>query len=44
MLNARKHIYEVGCKYLKIYQLNPNNDMDLEKITIKELLENDFNA
>jgi len=36
---ARRHLTEVASRYLKIYQLNPKSDIELEKITIKELLE-----
>lgn len=35
---ARKHLENVATRYLKIYQLNPNSDLNLPKITIKELL------
>lgn len=35
---ARKHLTDVASRYLKIYQLNPKSDIELEKITIKELL------
>ena len=38
IINARKHLEQVASRYLKIYQLNPNSDMELEKITIKDLL------
>ncbi len=41
---AREHLTNVASKYLKVYQLNPKSDIELEKITIKELLENDFNS
>ena len=40
---ARRHLTEVASRYLKIYQLNPKSDIELEKITIKELLNNEFN-
>jgi hypothetical protein len=36
---ARKHLTDVASRYLKIYQLNPKSDIELEKITIRELLE-----
>lgn len=39
---ARHHLTHVASRYLKIYQLNPKSDIELEKITIKELLNNDF--
>jgi len=35
---ARWHLENVATKYLKIYQLNPKSDLQLEKIDIKELL------
>ena len=38
MQKAREHLYNVAGKYLKIYQLNRNSDMEFEKITIEELL------
>ncbi len=44
VLEARRHLVNVAGNYLKIYQLNPNNDLELEKIEIKELLENDTYA
>lgn len=38
METARKHLENVATKYLKIYQLNPNSDLKLPKITMEELL------
>ncbi len=35
---ARQHLEDVATKYLKIYQLNAQSDLRLEKITIKDLL------
>lgn len=35
---ARNHIENVATKYLNIYQLNPNNDLKIPKITLKDLL------
>lgn len=39
---ARRHLTEVASRYLKVYQLNPKSDIELEKVTIKELLKHDF--
>lgn len=39
MQKARKHLTDVAGKYLRIYQLNPNSDLPIQKITIKELLQ-----
>lgn len=39
---AREHLTKVASRYLNLYQLNPNSDMQMNKISIKELLENDF--
>ena len=44
ILEAREHLVNVAAKYLKIYQLNPKSDIELEKITIEELLKNDFTS
>ena len=35
---AKRHIKEVAGRYLNIFQLNPESDMEVEKITIDELL------
>lgn len=35
---ARKHLTTVAAQYLKIYQLNPESDLDICKISINELL------
>ena len=37
-INARKYLTEVCTKYLDIYQLNPNSDIELPKVNIKDLL------
>ena len=41
---ARHHITHVATQYLNVYQLNPKSDIELEKITLKELLQNDLNS
>nr|DAF63890.1 MAG TPA: alpha-2,3/8-sialyltransferase [Siphoviridae sp. ctgn638] len=38
LLEARKHLEKVCTRYLNIYQLNPDSDLDLPKISIKDLL------
>lgn len=43
MKKAREHLTDVVGRYLKIYQLNPDSDLPVEKITIKELLD-DFES
>ena len=42
IVRARNHLTNVATRYLKIYQLNPKSDIELEKITIRELLKNDI--
>ena len=42
LVKAKKHIKEVAGRYLNIFQLNPDSDMEVEKITIEELLNNDL--
>lgn len=38
LITAREHIYNVALKKINIYQLNPDNDMDLPKVNIADLL------
>lgn len=38
LINARHHLKNVALKYLNIYQLNPESDLDLPKINITDLL------
>lgn len=42
LVKAKRHIKEVAGRYLNIYQLNPESDMEVEKITIEELLNNEL--
>ena len=39
ILRARTHLTDVAQKYLKIYQLNPESNIELPKISLKDLLE-----
>lgn len=39
IITARNHLENVATKYLNIYQLNPNSDLKLPKISMEELLE-----
>lgn len=38
LFKAREHLTKVAAKYLNIYQLNPENDIDIPKVKITELL------
>ena len=35
---ARRHIMDVNEDYLNVFQLNPNNDIDIPKVSMSELL------
>lgn len=37
LYNCRRHLKEIAGKYLNIYQLNPDNDIEIPKISIAEL-------
>ena len=38
VMNSRWHLENTASKYLKLYQLNPKSTMNLEKISMEELL------
>ena len=38
LMTARRHLTTVAAKHLNIYQLNPDNDLDIPKIKIADLL------
>ena len=38
LFTAREHLTNVAAKYLNIYQLNPDNDLELSKVNIADLI------